>query len=46
MLTAKNKKFYLDGKEFKIQSGAFHYFRALPEYWENILTKINKIWEK
>jgi len=40
MLTAKNKKFYLDGKEFKIQSGAFHYFRALPKYWEDILTKI------
>jgi len=40
MLTVKNKKFYLDGEEFKIQSGAFHYFRALPEYWEDILTKI------
>lgn len=41
MLTAKNKKFYTDdGIEFKIQSGAFHYFRALPEYWEDILTKI------
>lgn len=40
MLTVKNKKFYLDGKEFKIQSGSFHYFRALPEYWEDILTKI------
>lgn len=40
MLTAKNKKFYLNGEEFKIQSGAFHYFRALPEYWEDILTKI------
>lgn len=40
MLTFKNKKFYLNGKEFKIQSGAFHYFRALPEYWNDILTKI------
>lgn len=40
MLTFKNKKFYLNGEEFKIQSGAFHYFRALPEYWEDILTKI------
>lgn len=40
MLTVKNKKFYLAGEEFKIQSGAFHYFRALPEYWEDILTKI------
>lgn len=40
MLTFRNKKFYLDGNEFRIQSGAFHYFRALPEYWEDILTKI------
>lgn len=40
MLEARNKKFYLDGEEFKIQSGSFHYFRALPEYWEDILTKI------
>ncbi len=40
MLTAKNKKFYLNGEEFKIQSGSMHYFRLLPEYWENVLTKI------
>ncbi|MBQ3547697.1 MAG: beta-galactosidase [Clostridia bacterium] len=40
MLTFKNKKFYLNGEEFKIQSGAFHYFRALPEYWEDIMLKI------
>ena len=40
MLTVKDKKFYLDGAEFKIQSGSFHYFRALPEYWKDILTKI------
>ena len=39
MLTVKNKKFYLDGNEFEIHCGAFHYFRALPEYWEDILTK-------
>jgi len=40
MLTVKDKKFYLNGEEFKIQSGSFHYFRALPEYWEDILRKI------
>lgn len=40
MLTVKDKKFYLNDEEFKIQSGAFHYFRALPEYWEGILLKI------
>jgi beta-galactosidase len=40
MLTFKDNKFYLNNEEFKIQSGAFHYFRALPDYWEDILTKI------
>lgn len=40
MLTVKNNKFYLDGEEFQIHSGAFHYFRALPEYWEDIMRKI------
>ena len=43
MLSVKNRKFYLDGEEFKIQSGSFHYFRALPEYWEDILTKIKEM---
>lgn len=39
MLTVKDKKFYLDGNEFEIHCGAFHYFRALSEYWEEILAK-------
>ena len=25
--------FYLDGQEFKILSGAIHYFRIQPEDW-------------
>ncbi len=33
-------KFYLDGKEFKIISGAFHYFRTVPEYWKDRLLKL------
>lgn len=40
MIEVKNKKFYLNGEEFIIKSGAFHYFRAFPEYWEDILKKI------
>lgn len=40
MFEAKNKNFYLNGEKFIIRSGAFHYFRALPEYWEDILTKM------
>lgn len=40
MLEIKNKKFYMDGKPFSIYSGAMHYFRILPEYWEDRLTKL------
>ena len=43
MLTRKNKKFYLDGEEFIIRSGAFHYFRALPEYWEDVMQKMKAL---
>lgn len=32
--------FYLDGKPFKIISGAFHYFRTVPEYWQDRLEKL------
>lgn len=39
MLTARNRKFYLDDEEFIIHSGSLHYFRTLPEYWESLLTK-------
>lgn len=36
----KKDKFYLDEKEIKIYSGAIHYFRVLPEYWEDRLLKL------
>lgn len=29
------EEFLLDGKPVKLLSGAVHYFRILPEYWEN-----------
>ena len=32
-------QFYLDGKPFKIISGAIHYFRIVPEYWRDRLEK-------
>lgn len=32
--------FYLDGKPVKIISGAFHYFRTVPEYWQDRLEKL------
>lgn len=40
MLEIKDKKFYMDSKPFDIYSGAMHYFRTVPEYWEDRLTKL------
>lgn len=40
LFTVKDQDFYLNGKPFKIYSGAMHYFRTLPEYWEDRLTKL------
>lgn len=31
--------FYLNGEPFKIISGAIHYFRVVPEYWQDRLEK-------
>lgn len=31
------KEFYINGKAVKIISGAVHYFRIVPEYWEDTL---------
>lgn len=33
-------QFYLDGKPFRIISGAIHYFRTVPEYWRDRLEKL------
>lgn len=32
-LTTNSTQFLLDGKPFRILSGAMHYFRVVPEYW-------------
>ncbi len=32
--------FYLDGNPMKIISGAIHYFRTVPEYWQDRLEKL------
>lgn len=42
MLEIKDKQFYMDGKPFTIYSGAIHYFRTFPEYWEDRLLKLKK----
>lgn len=33
-------KFYLNGEAFQIISGSFHYFRTVPEYWQDRLEKL------
>ena len=33
-------KFYLNGKPFRIISGAVHYFRTVPGYWHDRLEKL------
>lgn len=40
MLTCEKGKFYLNGKEFHLYSGAIHYFRVHPEYWRDRLLKL------
>ena len=36
----QGQEFHLNDKPFKVYSGAIHYFRSLPEYWEDRLTKL------
>lgn len=40
ILTFENDQFLMDGKPFQIISGAMHYFRIVPEYWEDRLKKL------
>lgn len=40
--TYKNSEFYLNGKEFKVYSGAIHYFRMPREYWCDRLLKLKE----
>ena len=40
ILTYQNDQFLMDGKPFRIISGAIHYFRVVPEYWEDRLKKL------
>ncbi|KXJ20417.1 beta-galactosidase-1-like protein 2 [Exaiptasia diaphana] len=39
-LYAGGDYFYLNGKPIRILSGAMHYFRIVPEYWEDRLLKL------
>lgn len=35
--------FYLNGKNIKIISGSIHYFRVVPEYWQDRLEKLKAL---
>ena len=39
----KKDKFYRDGKETKIISGAVHYFRNMPDTWQDIMAKLKAV---
>ena len=39
-LEAASTNFRLHGKNFTILSGAIHYFRVVPAYWEDRLAKL------
>ncbi len=39
-LTYKGDSFYIGEEKIQIISGAIHYFRTVPEYWEDRLTKL------
>ncbi|MEH7251522.1 beta-galactosidase [Neobacillus niacini] len=41
-LTYNQNSFLLDGKEIRLLSGAMHYFRTVPEYWEDRLIKLRE----
>lgn len=36
-------QFYLDGKPFQIISGGIHYFRVVPDYWQDRLIKLKAL---
>lgn len=40
LLTWNNGQYLLDGKPYRIISGAIHYFRVVPEYWKDRLLKL------
>lgn len=40
LLTWNDGHYLLDGKPYRIVSGAIHYFRVVPEYWKDRLLKL------
>ena len=42
VFTHNEKEFLLDGKPFRVLSGSIHYFRTVPEYWDDRLEKLRQ----
>ncbi len=42
ILNVKNGRLYINGSEFKLYSGAVHYFRIHPSQWRDRLTKLKE----
>lgn len=42
-LTTANGQFLLDGKPYRIISGAMHYWRVMPIYWEDRMIKMKEM---
>ncbi|MFD0960562.1 glycoside hydrolase family 35 protein [Paenibacillus chungangensis] len=40
LLSLDSKQMMLDGKPIRLIAGAIHYFRVVPEYWEDRLRKL------
>lgn len=43
MLTVKDGNFHLEDRPFQILSGGIHYFRTVPEHWEDRLLKLKAL---
>lgn len=39
-LTVQGNQLYIDNEPFQLISGAIHYYRVIPEYWEDRLIKL------
>lgn len=40
IVTVKDRQFMMDGRPYRIISGAMHYFRIVPQYWKDRLRKL------
>ena len=41
-LRFEGSQFYLNNQPFRILSGTIHYFRVVPDYWEDRLLKLKQ----